>query len=405
MTQIVEEQYRILDECKADGKRDLKGQDLKRWIELENEWFGLNAKRKPLFRQLPIMEGNTEHRVGATIYDQRSIHQLADEAATYRFNPTGTDIRDSFNRFLQRGMHVLSGEEVRALQAEVDSAGGFLVTPVQVVAQLIKDLDNFLQIRQFATKFTLDRAESFRAPELGTDFGDPEWTSELRTGSEDSDLDFTARDFYPHPLARRLKVSNKLLRLSVLDPDQIVRERMIYKIGVVLENAYLNGTGSNQPLGIFTDSSMGVDSSRDVTSGVTTSIKADDIMACVGQLKAQYRTNCRWIMSRTVEERIRTLKSGEGQYLWAPGLESGIPNRLAGFPIILSEYAPSTWSSGEYILALADLRQYWIVDSLQTEIRRLDELYQETAQTGFICRFEGDGAPVTAEGFVRLKLA
>ena len=36
--------------------------------------------------------------------------------------------------------------------------------------------------------------------------------------------------------------------------------------------------------------------------------------------------------------------------------------------------------------------------------QRLDELYAESAQTGFIVRYEGDGAPVVGEAFVRLVL-
>ena len=44
---------------------------------------------------------------------------------------------------------------------------------------------------------------------------------------------------------------------------------------------------------------------------------------------------------------------------------------------------------------------------IRAELRQrgLDELYAETNQTGFIVRYEGDGAPVVPEAFVRLKLA
>ena len=62
-------------------------------------------------------------------------------------------------------------------------------------------------------------------------------------------------------------------------------------------------------------------------------------------------------------------------------------------------------SSNEYVAILGDFSHYWIVDSLQTQLRWLDEFYAETDQTGFICRYEGDGAPVVPEAFVRLQLA
>jgi hypothetical protein len=39
------------------------------------------------------------------------------------------------------------------------------------------------------------------------------------------------------------------------------------------------------------------------------------------------------------------------------------------------------------------------------QIQRLNELYVETNQVGFIGRPETDGAPVLEEAFVRVKLA
>ena len=44
-------------------------------------------------------------------------------------------------------------------------------------------------------------------------------------------------------------------------------------------------------------------------------------------------------------------------------------------------------------------------DALYMQVQRLNELYAETNQVGFIGRLETDGAPVLEEAFVRLKLA
>ena len=152
-------------------------------------------------------------------------------------------------------------------------------------------------------------------------------------------------------------------------------------------------------------SAQGINTDRDVTSSVSGDFKADDFISVVGSLKAQYRARARWIIHRDVEEAIRKLKTGTGDYIRKSGLQDGSPNRLLGFPVHLSEYMGNTFSSNEYVAILGDFNHYWIVDSLQTQVRRLDELYAETDQTGFICRYEGDGAPVVPEAFVRLQLA
>ena len=76
-----------------------------------------------------------------------------------------------------------------------------------------------------------------------------------------------------------------------------------------------------------------------------------------------------------------------------------------GFPMHVSEYCPgSTWSSGTYVAIFGNPSYYWIVDSLNMQIKRLNELYATTDQTGFIFRYEGDAAPVLKQAFMRLKL-
>lgn len=76
---------------------------------------------------------------------------------------------------------------------------------------------------------------------------------------------------------------------------------------------------------------------------------------------------------------------------------------LLGLPVLMSEYVPSTYTTGLYVGMLADFSQYWIADNLNMTVQRLVELYAESNQIGFIGRMEVDGMPVLAEAFVRLK--
>ena len=47
---------------------------------------------------------------------------------------------------------------------------------------------------------------------------------------------------------------------------------------------------------------------------------------------------------------------------------------------------------------------YWIQDSLNFTVQRLEELYAETNQVGFIGRKETDGMVVNADAFRNLKV-
>jgi HK97 family phage major capsid protein len=314
----------------------------------------------------------------------------------------------AYRSYLANGLRNVTPEELRALQADSDTAGGYITTPQQFITTLIKAVDDAVAIRQFATKFAVPKAESVGAPELKDDPGDPEWTAEIKTGSEDSEMDFAKRELHPHPLARRIKVSNKLIRVSVLNVDALVRDRLAYKVSIVHERAFMSGSGANQPLGLFVASDQGISTSRDISTGnTTTAIGADNLFEMVYGLKGQYlgRPGTHWIWHRLALKMIRKLKDNNNQYLWQPGLTQGQPDRILGLPIINSEFAPSTFTTGLYVGLLGDLSFYWIVDALDAAIQVLDQLYAETNQTGYIIRAESDAMPVLEEAFVRSKLA
>lgn len=100
-------------------------------------------------------------------------------------------------------------------------------------------------------------------------------------------MDYVAVSFTPRPLARRIKVSYDLLRLSLLNPEAHVREPMSQVLLQVLENAYLRSEGGAGPLGLFVNNANGISSARDVTASSTTSFTYDDLVNCVGALRYQ----------------------------------------------------------------------------------------------------------------------
>jgi HK97 family phage major capsid protein len=404
---IVAEQRQLNDKAAAEG-RDFTAEEQVSWDVMESDFAKIDAQIN-------------EERSKAEKAEQRAkaVEKNAKRANESYFKPmlvdpenvavkeeVRNDQTEMFRRYLLHGRNGFGLEEQRALQADKDTAGGFLVAPEQFTNQLIQKLDNMVFVRQYATKIMVERAASLGAAALDNDPGDPTWTSELGTGALDSTMDFDKRSLTPHPLARRIKVSNRLLRVATMDVEALVRDRLAYKFGVVEENAFLNGTGTNQPLGVFTASAQGINTDRDVSDGNTiTAIKADNLINVKYALKAQYRKGCRWIFHRDALKMIRKLKDGEGNYLWRPGISSGAPDTILDLPYDESEYCPSTFTTGLYVGALCDWTYYWVVDSMDFSIQVVSELYSETNQTGYIGRKETDGMPTVSEAFVRVKLA
>jgi HK97 family phage major capsid protein len=65
----------------------------------------------------------------------------------------------------------------------------------------------------------------------------------LQTGSEDTAMAFGKRNLHPQPLAKRIKLSNQLLRQAMIGPEALVIERLGYKFAVTQEKAFLTGSG------------------------------------------------------------------------------------------------------------------------------------------------------------------
>ena len=315
------------------------------------------------------------------------------------------EYRAVFNRYMLQGPQGISDAEKRALQADSDPAGGYMVASEQFVNQLIKAIDDQVFIRQRATKFAVPTAASLGVPTLAADPADADWTTELATGNEDSTMAFGKRALHPHALAKRLKISNKLIRMGA-GIEALATARLAYKFGISQEKAHLTGTGANQPLGVFVASTDGIPTSRDVSTGNTTTAPTfDGLISAKFALKGAYWNSADWLFHRDVLAIVAKLKDGDGQYLWRESVREGEPDRILGRPVMMSEYAPNTMTTGLYAGILGDFSHYWIADALDMQVQRLVELYAETNQVGLIGRMESDGMPVLAEAFVRVTLA
>jgi HK97 family phage major capsid protein len=399
--QIVTEMRSLLDTA-ATEKRDLTADEQGRYDQLfsEQETVGNQISREERQQEL---DRKIAELASLPTETTRTAENSGHEATGPRATP---EYRAAFTRFLRNGIGHLSGEELRALQSGSDPQGGYLVAAEDFVKELIKSVDDQVFIRKLARTFQVPQAASLGAPTLDSDPDDADWTTELQTGSEDTAMAFGKRSLTPSPLAKRIKVSQMLLRQAVIGAEQLVIDRLGYKFAVSQEKAFLTGNGVNQPLGLFSPSASGISTGRDVSTGNTSSaIGFDGLIEAKFSIKSQYWRNATWLFHRDAIKGISKLKDGQGQYLWSQSVREGEPDRILGMPMVISEFAPNTFTTGKYVGLFGDFSHYWIVDALSMQMQRLSELYAETNQVGFIGRLETDGAPVLEEAFVRVKLA
>jgi len=413
---LITENRSLLDAAE-NAKRGLNAEEREQYDRRFADIESLREQYETMERQYnvegtmdaPPVRPEPETRAEAAREERRSfaVGHLAGERV-YRMDPAQPTESEEYRAAFRASLipqQDRTAAERRALQMDSDTLGGYTVAPQQFVADLIQAVDNLLFFRGLATVSQLTGAHSIGRPSLDADPADSTWTSELLTGTEDSSMAFGKRELSPHPLAKRIKVSRKLLRHSPIGPEAVIRERLAYKMAVPQEQAFMTGSGASQPLGVFTASTDGISTARDVsTDNSGTAVTFDGLKNAKWTLKPQYWPRAQWIAHRDFGKMIDKIKDGEGRYIWQESVVVGQPDRLLGLPVNFSEYAPNTYTSGLYAAILGDFSQYWIVESLSYEIQRLSELYAETNQIGFITRSELDGMPILEEAFIRVKL-
>lgn len=314
------------------------------------------------------------------------------------------ELRERVDRWFKSG----DDKEVReALQTSIAAAGGNTVAPQYLVKEIIKNLDSEVQIRKYANIIpAVAGYDSLGIPTLDKDLSDHQWTSEIGEVEEDNSLAFGKREMKPNQLTKLVKISKKLIRESNIDIQGFVEQRIAYKLAVPLEHNYLYGNGNGKPLGIFaqtSDNSAAITSSRDIKVGTSKdAISYDGLVDATSGLKKGYLSHAVWMLNKQAVATLRKFKDTTGRPIWSEGIQGSQPSYLMGIPVIQNDFIDDKLEKGKYIGFLADLKNYWILDSFGMELQVLYELYSRTNQVGFQAGYWGDGAPVLEEAFVRL---
>lgn len=305
----------------------------------------------------------------------------------------------------------------RAIQADVDLSGGTLVMPESLSTDVIKAVDNMLFIQRYATVIDAPNAASMGIPTIESNIDDAEWTTEISSLPEGNGPTFGKRSLVPTPIRKRIKVSEKFLRLAmdgvafksaddsngVRGARNLIVNRIAYAIASTMERAFFLGNGVGQPLGLFTASNRGIPVSRDIVTGSTTNLTYAGLINIKFNQKIQYHKTSAWLVGRTFVSNAMKLVDTNGRPILNFSTIPQTPDTLLGNAVMMSEYCPSTFVSGAYVGLFGDLTWYYIAHSLKMTLAVADQLYLETGQIGFFAGAESDAMPVLAEAFTRVK--
>ena len=294
---------------------------------------------------------------------------------------------DEYRKDMLKAIRSNFKQVTNLLQEGVDTDGGYLV-PEEYDRRLIDVLNENNIMRTLGTKITtsgLHRITITATKPAAL------WVEE---GGKIpfSDSTFGQITIDAFKLAVGVKVTNELLYDSMFPLESYIIEQFGKAMGNAEEDAFLNGDGKKKPLGIFHQEGGAI---SDVTTAGG-SISSDDIISLVYALGRPYRQKAKFIMNDQTIAVIRKLKDGNGNYMWQPSIKEGEPDRLLGYPVFTSAYAPIV-EAGKPAIAFGDFSYYNIADRGTRSIQELTELYAETDTTGFIAKERVDGKLILPE--------
>jgi len=276
--------------------------------------------------------------------------------------------------------------EFRDLTVGTAGAGGNTV-PTSFYGRLVEHMIENSAIRQTnVTVLTTDGGEDLQVPKT-TSKSSAGIIGEGNTVTE-SDPAFGQVTLGAYKYGFSVQISSELEQDTGIDLLGFLAAQGGAALGNGSGAHFVTGTGSSQPNGVATASTLGKTSATSV-SGV---FDEDDLVDLYFSVIAPYRRNGTWLMSDAGMKTARKLKdANDGQYLWAPGLTAGEQSTLLGRPVVVDPNVADP-ALDAISVVFGDLSKYFIRDVRGVRVERsVDFAFQNDLVTWrFLLRTDGD---------------
>lgn len=302
----------------------------------------------------------------------------------------------SFWGFVRGGVEALEADERKALIVSDDTRGGFLA-PEQFEAQLQKELVEISPIRA-AARVTPTSAGRITWPKR-TGTITAKWVGETEERPK-TEPAYGQAALDVHEMAAYIDVSNWMLEDSAIDLALELASDFAEEFGRLEGVAFTNGDGNKKPTGVLADEAI-----KAIANGHAANLSPEALIGLMYGLPATYRNRGSWMLNATTLATIRTLKDGDGRFLWQPSFQAGQPETILGRPVVEAVDMPDI-ASGKTPILYGDFSiGYRIADRVGLSILR--DPY--TVATEGLVRFHGrrrvGGGVVRPDAFRKLKMA
>lgn len=302
---------------------------------------------------------------------------------------------DEYKKALLQAMRTNFRQISNVLQEGIDPQGGYLV-PDEYDKRLIDILTEENVMRTLGTNITTSGEHKIN---IAATKPAAAWIEEGGTLTF-GDATFDQIILDAHKLHVAIKVTEELLYDNAFNLENYILTQFGKALSNAEEDAFINGTGVGQPLGILAETGG---AQIGVTTASSTKVTADEIINLVYSLKRPYRKNAVFLANDVCVAELRKLKDNNGQYLWQPSLQAGEPDRVLGYKVYTSPYFPVPTAGGTAV-AFGDFSYYNIGDRGTRSFAELKELFAGNGMIGFVAKERVDGKLVLPEAVKLLQM-
>ncbi len=190
--------------------------------------------------------------------------------------------------------------------------------------------------------------------------------------------------------SKLVRVSVELLEDNAVDLPSVLGAILGERIGRITNNHFTVGTGSAQPNGAVTASSVGATLPAGNTLGFATVGIFDSIIDLFHSVDRAYRPGASFMFRDSNLASLRKVKDTTNQYIWQAGTQAGEPDRILGAPVTINNDI-AAFAANAKVALFGLMTKYLIRDVAGFRLRRLVERYADNDQEGFVAFSRHDG--------------
>ena len=198
-----------------------------------------------------------------------------------------------------------------------------------------------------------------------------------------------------------VKLSNELIRTSVVGLESVLRTRLVTDVANALDAALWDGTGSSNTI-------KGILRATGIATGTLSLSDPDSLIDGLATAQGNKVSPTHWVMTSSSWATLRKNKiaaSGSKQYLFDPngGIAGGTELRLFGLPVIVTDNIPAVSTKNR--VALVDFSKVVVARDVNAEVKILDQTWGDYDSIGIRVVSRWDTALLQAKAVTLLTEA